>query len=292
MTNPAPFPPYAYGPLGSQPALRVGYGAMQLEHVEPADATRVLRRAVELGVDHVDTAHFYGNGFVNAAIRTALHPYPADLQLATKVGAENASGGLVPAQRPSQLRAQVEANLTTLGVQRLSIVNLRRLDAAPGIVATGDQIVDLDIQLAELVALRDKGKIGAIGLSNVSIDQLRHAAPVGIACVQNLYNVLDRSDEPTLQECEGLGVAWIPFFPLGSAFSGRPRVIDDPTVIVQAERLGITPSRLGLAWLLTHSPQTHLIPGTRSVRHLEQNIDAARTELDDIAMTALDGLTQ
>ena len=140
----------------------------------------------------------------------------------SKVGAErDAGGGLVPAQRPEQLRAQVEANLATLGVERIGVVNLRRLDAAPGIVAEGDQVVDIDDQLAELAALRDAGKIGGIGLSSVSAEQLDRAAPVGIACVQNLYSVIDRTAEPVLDRCRELGVAWVPFFPLGSAFANR-----------------------------------------------------------------------
>lgn len=281
---------HAFGALGPKRVLRVGYGAMQLEHAEPEAATRVLRRAVELGVDHVDTAEFYGNGSVNRAIRAALHPYPEGLQLVSKVGAEHTGTGLVPAQRPEQLRAAVEANLASLEVERLAVVNLRRVDVAPGIVATGEQLVDLDSQLAELTALRDEGKIGGIGLSHVSPDQLRRAGPAGIVCVQNLYNLLERDHEPTLRECERLGIAWVPFFPLGSAFVQRTNVTDSPVVISHAARLAITPAQAGLAWLLAHSPRTLLIPGTRSVEHLDENMQTLRCTLDDAAMAAFDRL--
>lgn len=283
---------YAFAPLGSRRVMRVGYGAMQLEHAEPDAATRVLRRAVELGVDHIDTAEFYGDGVVNRAIRTALYPYPEELQLVSKIGAEHTGAGLVPAQRPEQLRAAIEANLASLGVDRLPVVNLRRVDTKPGIVATGDQLVDLDSQLAELTTLRDKGKIGGIGLSNVSLAQLRRAAPAGIACVQNLYNLLERDAEPTLRECERLGIAWVPFCPLGSAFANWANVADSPVVIEHAARLGITPAQAGLAWLLGHSSRTLLIPGTRSVEHLAENLDTARIELDDAAVSAFDRLVR
>ncbi|SUA42898.1 Putative oxidoreductase YdbC [Nocardia africana] len=169
------------GELAGRAVGRIGYGAMQLE--SGADGVAVLRRAVELGVSHIDTAGFYGNGSVNALLREALHPYPDDLLLVDKVGAMHTGDGLVPAQRPGQLRAAVEADLRALGAEQLAVVNLRRVDGPPGIVATGDQIVDLDDQLAELMSLRDEGKVGAIGLSNVTVEQLRRAAPrVSRAC--------------------------------------------------------------------------------------------------------------
>jgi len=217
--------------LAGRAVARIGFGAMQLEG-RPADrdaALAVLRQAVGAGVNHIDTAQFYGD--CNALIRAALAPYPDDLVLVSKVGAErDAGGGLIPAQRPEQLRAQVEANLATLAAERLDVVNLRRLDAAPGIIAEGDQVVDIDDQLAELAALRDAGKIGGVGLSSVSAEQLDRAAPAGIACVQNLYSVIDRTAEPVLDRCREHGVAWVPFFPLGSAFANRARVTDNPTV--------------------------------------------------------------
>jgi aryl-alcohol dehydrogenase-like predicted oxidoreductase len=186
---------------------------------------------------------------------------------------------LKPAQQPHELRASVEANLASLGVERLAVVNLRRLDISPGLLATGDQVVNLDDQLAELAALRAEGKIGAIGLSNVRLDQLQHAAGAGIACVQNAYSLLDRSGEPLLDLCQQEGIAWVPFFPLGSAFPGRPKVTDQPTVIDAARALGVTPSQVGLAWLLQHAPNILLIPGTSSIGHLRENVAAATTEI-------------
>jgi pyridoxine 4-dehydrogenase len=297
MTTPAALPEHAVGRLGDRPVMRVGFGAMQLEHAaapgsdDHAAGVAILRQAVELGVDHLDTAQFYGPGTVNGLIRTALWPYPEGLKLVSKVGAEpHPQARIVTAQRPEQLRAAVEANLTTLSVLRLDVVNLRRADAAPGIVATGDQVVDLDSQLAELIALRDEGKIAGIGLSNVTLGQLRQALPAGIVCVQNMYNVLDRSDEDVLAECERQDVAWVPFFPLGSAFAGQARVSEHPVVVAHAERLGITAAQAGLAWLLAHSPRTLLIAGTRSPRHLAENVASAQVRLDAEALAALDAL--
>jgi pyridoxine 4-dehydrogenase len=275
------------GRLGDHKVRRVGYGAMQLaEGTPPAreDAIAVLRRAVELGVEHIDTAEFYGDGLANDLIRAALWPYPDDLALVSKVGAVRA-GRLVPAQRPEELRVGVEANLRRLGVERLAVVNLRRLDARPGIVATGDQRVDLDSQLAELVALRAEGKIDGIGLSGVGVDEFRRALPAGVVCVQNLYNLLDRSAEPLLAECAAHGVAWVPFFPLGSAFPGAPRVAEHPAVVAAAADLGVTPTQVGLAWLLAHDPGTLLIPGTRSLEHLAENVAAADVPVDAAALS-------
>jgi pyridoxine 4-dehydrogenase len=290
MSSAAAFPGHAFAALGQHRVLRVGYGAMQLEHAGSDAAIRVLRHAVDLGVNHIDTAQFYGNGQVNALIRTALHPYPAGVQLVTKVGARHTGSALQPAQRPDELRAQVESNLAALDTDRLAVVNLRRLDTRPGIVATGDQVVDLDSQLAELVALRDEGKIEGIGLSQVDGAQLRQAAPAGIVCVQNIYNLLERDHEATLKTCEQLDIAWVPFFPLGSAFADRTRVTDSPVVIEQAARLGLTPAQAALAWLLGHSARTLLIPGTRTLDHLVENVDAARVTLDAAARAAFDRL--
>ena len=272
----------------SRKVHRIGYGAMQLAEGTPPprdDAIAVLRRAVELGVDHIDTAEFYGHGLANDLIRAALWPYPDDLALVSKVGAVARRAGSSPAQRPEQLRAGVEANLRGLGVERLAAVNLRRLDAPPGIVAAGDQKVDIDSQLAELVALRDEGKIDGIGLSGVGLDELRRALPAGVVCVQNLYNLLDRTAEPLLAECAAHGVAWVPFFPLGSAFPGAPRVAEHPAVIAAAADLGATPAQVGLAWLLAHDPGTLLIPGTRSVEHLAENVAAADVLVDAAALS-------
>ena len=277
--------------LAGRAVARIGFGAMQLEgrNADRDMGLAVLRRAVGAGVNHIDTAQFYGD--CNALIRAALAPYPEDLMLVSKVGAvRNGGGGLVPAQRPHELRAQVEANLATLGVERLGVVNLRRVDAAPGIVAEGDQLVDIDDQLAELAALRDAGKIGGIGLSSVSAEQLDRAAPVGIACVQNLYSVIDRTAEPVLERCREHGVAWVPFFPLGSAFANRARVTDNPTVTAIAAEIGATPAQVGLAWLLSHYEGTLLIPGTSDPAHLAENIAAGSVRLPPAAVAALDGL--
>jgi len=235
--------------LAGRMVPRMGYGAMQLEpHRVPDadDAAALLRLVVETGVRHLDTAEFYTG--VNERIRQALHPYADDLVLATKVGAvRDAVGGLVPAQKPAELREQVEANLRSLGAERLGLVYLRRADRAPGIVATGDQVVPIDDQLAELAALRDEGLIDGIGLSAVTVDQLRHALPVGIAAVQNAYNLAARENEPELELAAEHGVAWVPFFPLGSAFGSRPDVAEAlrrmasvtslPEVTSAAERL-------------------------------------------------------
>jgi aryl-alcohol dehydrogenase-like predicted oxidoreductase len=277
------------------PVARIGFGVMQLERsaLDKDAALAILRQAVGAGVNHLDTAQFYGA--CNELIRDALAPYDAGLVLVSKVGAARDPGAkplpLVPAQRPAELRAQVEANLASLGTDRLSVVNLRRLDAPPGIIAEGEQRVDLDDQLAELSALRDEGKIGGIGLSNVSAGQLRQALPTGIACVQNSYSVLDRTAEPVLDECREHGIAWVPFFPLGSAgFRNLPRVTDDPTVRAVAAELGVTPAQVGLAWQLAHYERTLLIPGTASPAHLAENIAAGEIKLPGESLAALDAL--
>jgi aryl-alcohol dehydrogenase-like predicted oxidoreductase len=294
-------PPAAPGgstTLAGRAVARIGFGAMQLAEGRgdrPAPdrdvAITVLRTAVEQGVNHIDTAQFYAAGACNALIRDALHPYPAGLALVSKVGADHVPGqGLVPAQRPAQLRATVEANLATLGAGQLAVVNLRRLDEPPGIVAEGDQRVDLDSQLAELIALRDEGKIGGIGLSNVSPAQLRQALPAGIECVQNAYSLLDRSSEPLLTLCAELNLAWVPFFPLGSAFPGRPKVTEHPVVIAVAESVGATPAQVGLAWLLNRYERALLIPGTASRAHLTDNLAAGSIRLGPDAVAALDAI--
>jgi pyridoxine 4-dehydrogenase len=289
---PVPVPaPGGTARLAGRAVARIGYGAMQLEgrNADRDTALAVLRQAVGAGVNHIDTAQFYGD--CNALIRAALAPYPDDLVLVSKVGAVRDGGGsLVPAQRPHELRDQVEANLATLGVERLGVVNLRRLDAAPGIVAEGDQLVDLDDQLAELIVLRDAGKIGGVGLSSVSAEQVDRVAPAGIACVQNLYSVIDRTAEPVLERCREHGVAWVPFFPLGSAFANRARVTDHPTVTAIAAEIGATPAQVGLAWLLSHDDGTLLIPGTSDPAHLAENIAAGAVRLPPAAVAALNEL--
>lgn len=267
------------GRLAGRTVSRVGYGAMQLERLrgDRAAAVALLRRAVELGVDHVDTAQFYGDGFVNDLLREALRPEDG-VVVVTKVGADPDPDGplpLRPAQRPEEIRASVEDNLRSLGVEQLPVVNLRRLDTGPGLRADGDQVVDVEDQLAVLTDLRDAGAIGAIGLSSVTADVLRRALPAGIVCVQNAYSLVSRTDEALLRRCEAEGIAWVPFFPLGGAFPGMPKVTDEPAVLAASTALGVTPSQVGLAWLLRHSPSTLLIPGTADVAHLEQNVAAA-----------------
>ncbi|MFB7085729.1 aldo/keto reductase [Streptomyces sp. NPDC056296] len=286
--------PAGPGLLVGRTVSRIGYGAMQLErlHDDRAGALTLLRRAVALGIDHFDTAQFYGNGFVNELIREAISPQDGVL-IASKVGADPNPGGPVPmrpAQRPEELRASVEANLTGLGLDRLDLVNLRRMDAAPRIPLEADQVVDLDDQLAEMTALRDEGKIGAIGLSTVTMDGLRQAIPAGIACVQNAYSLVARGDEDMLQLCVQEQIAWVPYFPLGSAFPGFPKVTDEPAVITAARSLDVTPSQVGLAWLLHHAPNVHLIPGTANADHLEANVAAGALTLDEAALTALDAV--
>jgi len=277
--------------LAGRPVARIGYGAMQLPGPgvlgpprDRAAALALLRRAVELGVNHIDTAQYYGPDVANELIHAALHPYPEDLVLVTKVGAErDRQGGWISAQRPHELRAGVEANLRSLEVERIDVVNLRLAgDGAPG--------VDLDSQLAEMIALRAEGKIGGIGISGVSVGQLRQALPAGIACVQNAYNLLDRADEPLLELCSENEIAWVPYFPLGSAFAGAAKVTEHPAVVAAAAAQGATPAQVCLAWLLGHDPHILLIPGTSSLKHLTENVATAEARLDADTTAQLDGL--
>lgn len=296
MTTEKTGPPGGTATLAGHPVARIGFGAMQLsgpgEQVAPTrdTAAAVLRRAVELGVNHIDTAHYYGDRVANQAIRAALSPYPEDLVIVSKVGAEVGPGRLRPAQRPEELRSGVEADLESLGVERVDVVNLRRMDN-PALQAQGDQRVDLDDQLAEMSALRQEGKVGAIGVSNVTLDDLRQALPVGIACVQNSYSLVDRSGEPLLALCREHDIAWVPFFPLGSAFPGMAKVTEQPPVVSAATTLGATPAQVGLAWLLAHDQHILVIPGTASPAHLEENVATSNVHLGPSTMTALDSLT-
>ncbi|PJE97896.1 aldo/keto reductase [Streptomyces carminius] len=279
------------GTLGDRTVSRIGYGAMQLErpHTDRDTAIALLRRAVELGADHIDTAQFYGDGFVNGLIRDAFRPEDG-VTVVSKVGADPNPGGtlpLRPAQRPEQLRASVEDNLGSLGLDRIPVVNLRRLDVGPGLRAEGDQVVDIDDQLAVMTALRDEGKIGAIGLSGVTLDGLRRALPADIVCVQNAYSLVARGDEEMLRLCAEEGIAWVPFFPLGGAFPGLPKVTGEPAVVAVALSLGRTPAQVGLAWLLHHTPNVLLIPGTADAAHLEANMAVGAIELDEAALAAL-----
>jgi aryl-alcohol dehydrogenase-like predicted oxidoreductase len=281
------------GEIGGHPVSRVRYGAMQLRaHADRDAAIALLRHAVELGVDHVDTAQFYGDGFVNELIRDAFRPEDG-VVVVSKVGADPNPGGAVAlrmAQRPEELRASVEDNLTSLGVDRIPVLNLRRADTGPGLRAEGDQVVDLDDQLAVLIALRDEGKIGAIGLSSVTLDGLRRALPAGIVCVQNAYSLVSREDEEMLRLCVAERIAWVPYFPLGGAVPGLPKVTDAPAVTATARALGRTPAQVGLAWLLRHAPNVLLIPGTANAGHLAENVAAATIALDDTTVAALDAV--
>ena len=295
-TNGATDRPGGVAMLAGRPVARIGFGAMQLPGPgvlgPPRDrdtALAVLRRAVELGVNHIDTAQFYGPDVANELIHAALHPYPEDLVLVSKVGAErDPDGGWISAQRPEQLRAGVEDNLRSLDVEQLDVVNLRLLDE--GHDRPAGQAVDLDSQLAEMVALRDEGKIGGVGMSTVTIDQLRQALPVGVACVQNPYSVLDRSGEPVLDLCRDHDVAWVPYFPLGSAFAHMAKVTEHPAVIAAATALAATPAQVGLAWLLAHDPHVLLIPGTSDPEHLADNVAAGQVQLDPATIAELDGV--
>jgi pyridoxine 4-dehydrogenase len=276
--------------LGTLSVRRIGFGAMQLPGKgvfgPPRDhdlAIAVLRRAVELGVNHIDTAQYYGPDVSNALIHEALHPYPDDLVLVSKVGGQrDEKGGWVRAQRPAELRAGVEDNLRSLEVEQLGAVNLR-------LMPDDDDSVRLEDQLAEMVALRDEGKIAGIGLSNASSSQVEKAIDTaGLVCVQNAFSLLDQDDADTVERCHKDGIAYVPFFPLGSAFEHLPNVTDDETVIGVAKRLGVTPAQVGLAWLLAHRENVLLIPGTSSLEHLEENMAVADVVLtdDDLAELA------
>jgi aryl-alcohol dehydrogenase-like predicted oxidoreductase len=275
--------------LGSFSVSRLGFGAMQLPGPgvfgPPRDrdeALAVLRRAVGLGVDHIDTAQFYGPDVANELIRAALHPYPDDLALVSKVGARrDESGGWLAADEPGQLRQAIEDNLRSLGVEQLAVVNLRLTDgAAP------DQ--RFDDQLAAMVQAREDGLIGGVGLSNVTLDHLLRAlGSTPVACVQNPLSVADRASMPVLEECGSRGIAFVPFFPLGSAFGRSNPVLGNEQVQAIAGRLGRTPAQIALAWVLALGPHVLLIPGTSSVRHLEENLAVADITLDEDAMRQL-----
>ncbi len=280
--------------LGTATVHRVGFGAMQLPGPgvfgPPRDrdaAVAVLRRAVELGVDHIDTAQYYGPDVANELIRAALYPYPEGLALVSKVGARrDESGAVLRYDRPAQLRQGIEDNLRSLAVGQLAAVNLRLMDGAGP-----DQ--RFDDQLAAMVKARDDGLIGGVGLSNVTRDHLRHALAItDIACVQNPMNLADRGSMPVLEECHAHGIAFVPFFPLGSAFSQGNPVLGGPQVIRTAERLGHTPAQVALSWLLSLRPNVLVIAGTSSIRHLEENLAVANIELDAEASgaTGLDGI--
>ncbi|QIV84266.1 aldo/keto reductase [Mycolicibacterium frederiksbergense] len=274
-------------PLGPFTVSRVGFGAMQLPGPgvigPPRDhdqAIAVLKRAVELGVDHIDTAQFYGPNVSNELIREALHPYPANLALVSKVGARRNDGGeWIAAQQPDELRADIEANLETLGTDRLAAVNLRIHSGDPSSVGAVEREL-FDRQLTAMIAARDEGLIAGIGLSSVSIEHLRIALDrTEIVTVQNAFNVLDRSSQPVLDLCTEHGISFVPFFPLGSGFTADNPVLGNPAVRQTAAELGYTPAQIVLAWTLSVAPNVLLIPGTSSVAHLEENLAIADIQL-------------
>ncbi|OBI43043.1 oxidoreductase [Mycobacterium colombiense] len=279
-------------PLGGFSVNRVGFGAMQLPGPNafgpPRDrdeALAVLRRAVDLGVDHIDTSQFYGPDIANELIRAALHPYPRNLALVSKVGGRrDDKGAWLPAGAPAELSRDIETNLRSLGVERLAVVNLRVFESDGP-----DQ--EFDDQLSAMIEARDRGLIGGVGLSNVNRDHLLHAlGRTEIACVQNAFNLVHRESAPVLEECEARGIAFVPFFPLGAAFMQPNPVLSHPVVQEIAQRLGRTPAQVALAWTLGVASNVLLIPGTSSLSHLEENMDVASIQLDDEARERLNAI--
>jgi aryl-alcohol dehydrogenase-like predicted oxidoreductase len=268
---------------GELPVTRLGYGAMQLTGPgiwgpprDRAEAIAVLRRAVELGVNFIDTADSYGPYVSEEIIREALHPYPADLVIATKAGLVRTGPGIwEPVGRPEYLRQEAEMSLRRLGLERIPLFQLHRVDPQ----------VPLEDQVGELAKLRDEGKIAHIGLSEVSVADLRAAQKVApIATVQNLYNLANRQSEELLDHSAANGIGFIPWFPLATGELAKP----GGPLAALADNHGVTPSQLALAWLLHRSPVVLPIPGTSTVAHVEDNIAAAGISLSDDEFAALE----
>jgi pyridoxine 4-dehydrogenase len=286
--------------LGPFTVHRVGFGAMQLPGPgvfgPPRDhdqAIAVLKRAVQLGVDHIDTAQFYGPDVANALIREALHPYPANLALVSKVGARrDGTGAWLPAAQPDELRADIEENLRELGVDQLAAVNLRIHNSDDPSAASEVDRELFDRQLTAMIAARDEGLIAGIGISSITVEHLQIAVDrTDIVTVQNAYNVLDRTSQPVLDLCVERGISFVPFFPLGSGFTADNPVLGNAVVQRTAAELGHTPAQLVLAWTMSVAPNVLLIPGTSSVAHLEENLAVGDIELPSDVKSALDALT-
>ena len=279
--------------LGDRMVSRAGYGAMQLTGPgvfgPPADrdaAIAVLRTAIELGVDHIDTAQYYGPDVVNELIRDALHPYAAELAIVSKVGVRRGKRGeILLYNEPAQLRTGIEDNLRTLRIHRLAAVNLRM----PDDTALPD--ARFDDQLAAMVQARQDGLIDAVGLSNVSLAQLEHALTItDIATVQNSYSLADRRSQAVLELTAERGISFAPYLPLGWPGRTRLQTLDSPVVRDIAERVGGTPPQVALAWLLSLAPNVLLIAGTRSTQHLRENTAALEIELTPEDRAALNAL--
>lgn len=275
-------------PMADLTVTRVGYGAMQLAgpHVfgPPADrgaAVEVLRTAVELGITHIDTSDYYGPHVTNEIIKEALHPYPDDLHLVTKVGAlRDAEGGWPQARSPEQLRQAVHDNLDRLGLDVLDVVNLRvgGMDSPePG---------SIEEPFTALVELQQQGLVRHLGLSTVSAEQVAEAQAIApVVCVQNFYNLAHRVDDDLVDSLATQGIAYVPYFPLGG-FSP----LQSDTLGTVAARLDATPMSVALAWLLQRSPNLLLIPGTSSVAHLRENVAGAGLALPETDLADLDGI--
>lgn len=275
--------------LGGRSVKRLGYGAMQLAGPgvfgPPKDrdaALAVLREAISLGVDHIDTSDFYGPHVTNQLIREALAPYPDDLVLVTKIGAvRGADGAWIPAFSPAELTQAVQDNLRNLGLDVLDIVNLRAMFDVHG-AAEGS----IEAPLTALAELQRQGLVRHIGLSNVTPTQIAEARGIAeIVCVQNQYNLAYRGDDAMIDDLARDGIAYVPFFPLGGFTPLQSSALSDV-----ARRLGATPMQVALAWLLRRAPNILLIPGTSSVAHLRENLAAAELNLPDDALAALDDI--
>lgn len=277
--------------LGSRTVRRLGYGAMQLAgpHVfgppkDPEAARAVLRAAVAAGVNHIDTSDFYGPHVTNQIIREALHPYPDDLVIVTKIGARRgADAAWLPALSPAELTQAVRDNLRNLGRDVIDVVNFRSMHGAEhGAPAEGS----IEEPLTVLADLQRKGLVRHIGLSSVTANQVAEARRIcPIVCVQNHYNLAHRTDDALIDSLTRDGIAYVPFFPLGGFSS-----LQSSTLSAVAKKLGATPMQTALAWLLRRAPNVLLIPGTSSVAHLKENLAAADLQLPQDAMAALDGI--